>query len=378
MKPLDSFVLAVVILFAGAVANAQVQKVKIVVDAGDVPRHQSPLSAKLALEFPDAATGTLTPADGGEAVPAQVDPGGTVRWIEPQLEPGKPKTYELAIEKPDAKTQAFHFAEGEGFRELLYGDKGVWRDMIKYDPANRADTFKPYKHVYNFDGQNFITKGPGGKYTHHRGIFFGFNKTQFGDFWHCPDVTQRHDKYLPERESVGPVAAHDIEVVNWVGKDDKPVVRDLREVTTWRMSPTELVMDFDLTVEALGDEPLQLNGDAHHSGFHFRADQEVAETNDNKGKAGSAVYILPASAKLIKDDVYEGCDWAEMTFSIKGKPYCVTHFDAPTNVRPIQYSCRPYGRVGSFFTATVPKEKPLKLRDRIIVRDGSQPPTRAQ
>src|SRR2546423_2255328 len=166
MKPLDSFVLAVVILFAGAVANAQVQKVKIVVDPGDVSRHQSPLSAKLALEFPDGATGMLTPAGGGEAVPAQVDPGGTVRWIEPQLEPGKPKTYELSLDKPDgktdAKTQAFHFADGEGFRGLLYGDKGVWRDMINYDPANRADTFKPYKHVYSFDGQNFITKGPAG------------------------------------------------------------------------------------------------------------------------------------------------------------------------------------------------------------------------
>src|SRR4051812_29100304 len=105
MKTINSFVLAGVILFASAAAQAQVQKVKIVVDPGDVPRHQSPLSAKLALEFPDGATGTLTPAGGGEAVPAQVDPGGTVRWIEPQLEAGKPKTYVLSIEKSDAKGQ---------------------------------------------------------------------------------------------------------------------------------------------------------------------------------------------------------------------------------------------------------------------------------
>ena len=44
-----------------------------------------------------------------------------------------------------------------------------------------------------------ITKGPGGRYTHHRGIYFGFNKTAYGDFWHCPDVSQRHESFDTKR-----------------------------------------------------------------------------------------------------------------------------------------------------------------------------------
>ena len=61
-----------------------------------------------------------------------------------------------------------------------------------------------------------------------------------------------------------------------------------------------------------------------------------------------------------------------MTFPIKGHKYALTHFDSPTNFRPIQYSTRPYGRVGSFFVTTVAKGTPLVLHYRLRVRDGAE------
>ena len=267
--------------------------------------------------------------------------------------------------------QKFHFVDGDGYRDLLYDEKPVWRDMIKYDPADHVGTYKAFKHVFAFDSDDFITKGAGGKYPHHRGIFFGY-KTQHGDFWHCPDVSQRHVRHLSDERLATPLAARSTQIVEWIAKDGAAVVRDTRQVTTTQISDTHYVLDFDITVEALTDDPIQLGGDAHHAGFHFRAAQEVAEGE------GSATYIRPEGAKHIGNDIWENCDWIHATFPVKGKTYAVTHFDAPTNPRPIQYSSRPYGRFGSFFKGEVAKSKPLKLRYRIIVRDGGNVLTNEQ
>jgi hypothetical protein len=158
-------------------------------------------------------------------------------------------------------------------------------------------------------------------------------------------------------------------VTDWVAKDDKAVVRDTREVTTWRISATDEVMDFTITVENLTDEPVRLDADAHHAGFHFRAAQSVAGTKPG-GSDGTATYVRSEGSTLTKNDIWENESWAHVMFPINGHPYAVTHFDAPTNFRPIQYSTRPYGRVGSFFRTTVEKGKPLVLNYRLRVRSG--------
>ncbi len=281
--------------------------------------------------------------------------------------------------KPTKQTD-FHFQDGDGYRDLLYGQTPIWRDMIKYDAADRENTYKPFKHVFGFEGEGFITKGPGGQYPHHRGIFFGFKafdsddtKTLLGDFWHCPDVTERHVKYLPERESVTADSARVAQVVDWVGKDGKAVVRDTREFTTRRIGDKEYIIDCDITVETLTGRPITLGGDAHHAGLHFRAAQSVADSKDPKEKGGSASYIRPPTAKLTKDDIYADCPWVHCSFDIADHHYQLTHMDGPQNPSPTTYSTRPYGRLGAFFTTSVTSEKPLKLRYRLVLREGDSP-----
>jgi hypothetical protein len=190
-------------------------------------------------------------------------------------------------------------------------------------------------------------------------------------------VTERHVKYLANREHVGKDFAREAEVIEWFDKTGKPVVRDTREVTTRVLSPTDVVMDFTVTLESLVDGPVDLGGDAHHAGFHFRAAQEV-HSSTTKSMTGSATYVMPAGAKLTKNDVWEGSDWAHMTFPIGDRKYALTHFDAPTNPRPIQYSARTYGRVGSFFTGKLVKGNPMTLRYRLRLRDGAKAIDQAQ
>lgn len=274
----------------------------------------------------------------------------------------------------EAQPAEFHFVDGDGYRELHFGDQPIYRYVTKYDPADHANTYKPFHHVYGFHDEGFLTKGPGGWFSHHRGIFFGF-KTQYGDFWHCPDVSQRHVKFLEDREQVSNASARTASITDWIDKTGKAVVRDTREVTA-RRTPKELILDFDITVESLpGAGEVQLGGDPHHAGFHFRASQEVTgEPADSKAKTtGLATFILPTSAQEGKNSTTTHADWVACAFKIKDHPYVVAHFDHASNPRPITYSVRPYGRFGSFCPMTVKEGEPLKLKYRIIVMDAPSP-----
>ncbi|MEO6436642.1 MAG: DUF6807 family protein [Tepidisphaeraceae bacterium] len=351
---------------------------KLTIDAGEVARGNSPVAARI--EGANVAAGGVTLVDaGGKEVEGQVnvEAGGVamVRWIEPELAAGKSRTY--AIQKSETNSQGFRFKDGDGVRDLLYGNTPVWRDMIKYDPADHANTFKPFQHIYAPGGGegDFITKGADGKYPHHRGIFFGFKAHDgdnlLGDFWHCPDVSQRHVKYLTEAEFVGPIAARCAAVTDWIGKDGKTaVVRDTRTETTWRVSPDTLLLDYEISIESLIGKPIKLEGDAHHAGFHFRAAQEVAQTKGVDGKEGSATYLRPATAKHMGNDIWSDCAWTICAFDVKGKHYEVTLLDHQSNPRPTTFSTRPYGRFGAFFTADVQRGSSLRVRYRVIIRSG--------
>src|SRR5262249_13160001 len=89
---------------------------------------------------------------------------------------------------------SWHDTPGE-FTELRHGDRPVLRYVYRaFDDSTkekREETFKVYHHLYDPSGQALITKGPGGLYTHHRGLFYGFKATYgdkkiTADTWHCP------------------------------------------------------------------------------------------------------------------------------------------------------------------------------------------------
>ena len=383
------------IILLSFTAAAMGAEAKIVIDASDIALSNTPMERKLA-EAPDLPAGAVTLTSSTGAVAGQLDigdDGATVRWIEPNLPAGEAKSYALSqAEKPPA---VFRFSDGEGWRDLYHGDVPVWRDMIKWDPADRENTFKPFEHVHAFGPADssraesgpdsnpsgghasFITKGPGGKFPHHRGIFFGYKAQaggqDLGDFWHGREgVTQRHVKYLTAEEFAGPVAARCAGVTDWVGKDGKmAVVRDTRTETTWRAAPDHLILDYDIEVISLLDKPVRLFADAHHGGFHFRAAQEVADALGANGKPGAATYERPGSAKDTGNDIWADCPWVRCAFDVKGVRYVVTMLDHPSNPRPTTFSTRPYGRFGAYFDREVTSAEPLKLKYRLDIQSAA-------
>lgn len=363
---------------------AALAQLHVTVDPGPIARHETVISTTIADLRPSVSRYLATlKGPGGEAIPAQIDQlldnagnvtGVRLEWVQPHLEANHPTTYTLAVNgEPFDVTKYFHYVDADGYRDLYYGTQPVYRYVNKYDPADHANTFKPFHHVYGFHDEGFITKGPpGGLYPHHRGIFFGF-KTQYGDFWHCPDVHQQHTGYLFNVESSGPVAARTASTVDWIAKDGRAVVRDTRDVTAYRVSADTLVLDYDITVASLTGGDVQLTGDPQHAGFHFRAAQEVADQKPAGAKTidGGATYVRPPTAKFTKNDEWLDCPWVACSFSIKDHPYTVLHMDHPSNPTPTTYSTRAYGRVGAFFVDTVSADKPLHLKYRLVVLDGS-------
>ncbi|HEV2294912.1 MAG TPA: DUF6807 family protein [Tepidisphaeraceae bacterium] len=406
-----------------AFTQADPTPLRLTVDAGKVPRSNAPIAAtikspplvEVLREFKLAGSGTLIPADANGAakdekpaagagasgaIPVQIERVGDdtviMRWIEPDLQPGQPKTYKLDLDVKQQRKPVFAFAEGDGFRDLKFGDRGVYRHMTRYDPADHAATFKPFHHIFGMHGEGFITNGPGSeewgksgegiRFPHHRGLFFGYNKTPYGDFWHGKDgVSQRHREYIKGREFSGPVAAREVSVNEWTTAHDKPIIRDMRELTTWRVDDEHIVLDFEVTLETLTGETVQLRGDAQHSGFHFRAansvgqDDAATQPTTRGSSGGNVAYIRPERAVAKGNDVWADCPWVYAGFSIKGHPYGVSEMNAPTNPEPTVFSTRPYGRFGAFVNdQEVSPGKPLKLKYRFIVRSPSEPPDAKQ
>jgi hypothetical protein len=273
-----------------------------------------------------------------------------------------------AAEEP----KGWSFADGKGYRDVLFNGQTVLRHMNEWDPAKRAETFKPYTHVYDFAGKEPITKGPGGDFTHHRGLFIGWNKTQFEgksyDFWHCNKVIRQHMKYLPEKEKADAKEATMASVADWPAPDGKVIVRETQTMTATKPAEGVLQLDVSFVLEAPSGGPVKLEGDVQHAGFHFRAANEVHK------RQKETAYILPEGAVKKGGDVYEQCNWVVCQFNIGDKRYATAHFNDPKNPTPVQYSTRAYGRFGAFSKTQIEADKPLTLRYRVIVTDTAVVP----
>ena len=297
-------------------------------------------------------------------------------------------TIASADEKP--ATDGFHWVDEPeaGTADLFYGSQPVLRYMYAFDTSSkdrREETYKVYHHVFGPGTDAIITKGPGGLYPHHRGLFLGWNKTGFEgtelDFWHCTKGAHlRHAKFveLKGNEKAGTFEAE----IHWNDADGKPVIIENRRLTVHRVElPGNKTPAWEIDVKtrlASQRGTITLNGDRQHAGLQFRAAQSVAE-----GK--SARFIRPAEhpdkAEAIEVDdkgnppLHSNLNWFAETFPIDDQQYTVEYFEDPALPKPSLYSERPYGRFGAFFKTTLEQGHPLTMRYRLIVSAG-EPPTR--
>jgi hypothetical protein len=279
----------------------------------------------------------------------------------------------------------FEWVDTEGkFTDLKHNGKNIIRYMYEaMDPADRERTYKPFHHVYDKDGKDFLTKGAGGKFTHHRGIYYGFAKCRVSDdsgksvsvdTWHCRGAYEQHLETIAQ-EAGEDKAWHKVKI-EWRMDNGTPFANEYRTLAFTIAEDGALVVDFQSSLESLQDE-IGIDGDPQHAGFQFRASNEV---NDKTKK--ETYYIRPGDGKDVPgktknwpaDKDMTNLLWKGQSVVVGGNRYTTVYMDHPDNPKPSFYSERDYGRFGSYFKTTVKKgeDHRLNVKYRLNIKSGER------
>jgi len=260
----------------------------------------------------------------------------------------------------------------------------------QYDDSTaetRSETSKPYHHVFSPDGTTLLTKGLGGLYPHHRGLFFGFSNITYGDgktcdTWQCSGNARQNGRgQVWSKGSADGGESHCVSI-NWHGRDGEVFASEQRALDVSRVSHHGVegwVIDFASYLKTVDDKPIHLDGDPQHAGFHFRASQVVADTTadqtyyirtDGKGEPGDYRNWDHTNPDAPGNAECENRPWLALSFVLSDKRYTVLYIDHPDNPKPARFSERDYGRFGSYFVAEVTAAKPLDVNYRLWVQEG--------
>ncbi len=255
--------------------------------------------------------------------------------------------------------------------DILNEGKVMARVMTAHDTASaesRHETYKVYTHVFDEAGKAPITKGAGGQFTHHRGIFLGWSKTRFDgkqvDSWHMKGCDQVYQKIL--RQEVGDDSASLTILIHWVAADGTAFIEEER-TQVFRPAKGEgayLQVNFDTVLKAPNAE-VELNGDPEHAGCQFRPSNEVSK---NK----SAKYLFHEDTINPKKE--KDLPWVALSFKLGDKAYFAQHMSHSSIPKGNTYSAyRDYGRFGAYFVKKIPKGDSLRLCYGYLVGAGEIP-----
>jgi hypothetical protein len=298
----------------------------------------------------------------------------------------------LALVPQLSQADGFEWQDESGKHlTLLYDGNPALRYMYEAlddsTKERREETMKPYHHVWCPDGESLLTKGPGGLFPHHRGLFYGFNKITYGegqqaDTWHNRQGEwQSHEQEL-DRQTSGDSASHKV-AIDWHGRDGKVFAHEERSLAIKRGELDGVEgwqIDFASTLAPAEEfEAVHLDGDPQHAGFQFRASQEVPDKTakqtyylrpDGKGKEGETRNWDHTKPDAPGNKKSENLPWNALSFVLGDQRYTVVYLDHPHNPKPSRYSERDYGRFGSYFVADATKEKPVKVKYELWIQPG--------
>lgn len=232
-----------------------------------------------------------------------------------------------------------------------------------YDSDRHEETYKVFTHIMDFEGEYPLTKGIGGKFTHHRGLFIGWRETRVGDgtydTWHMEQCTQQHVAWNDTVATDN--SASIVEQISWGPIAGMLFLSEERTLTARASESSVRVFDFQSRLRA-ESAPVELKGDLQHAGMQIRLANEVSEHPE------TTEYVLPKGAAEGDDDKVTGAWWVGCNADINGKRYGFMHMTPPNHPtgQPV-YSIRDYGRFGAFFETTVTPDEPLHVEFRIVL-----------
>jgi len=255
--------------------------------------------------------------------------------------------------------------------DIKHNGKPLVRYMHAYDTTDATtvhNTYKVYHHVLDPAGKQTITKGAGGKYTHHRGIFIGFARMGYNgktyDLWHMKgNSRQIHQKFLAKESNDKQSSMTTL--IHWDVDTGKTAIEEQRTITVHHTGDNaHLLADWSSELKATGGDVL-LKGDPEHAGVQYRPHNDVA---GNK----SAQYTFHKDGVDPKKD--KDLPWVALTYELNGSKYTVQHMRHPSNPSDSVYSAyRDYGRFGNYFVKQIKDGDTLKLQYRFRITTGDAP-----
>ena len=360
--------------FSAATSTLLATNFVVRVNAGARARNAVPVSVDVPLE---TSEGQIALVYGSGITFGQVDDLGSgrarVSWILEHLD--EKATAELSIKITDAVQAPAGFdwlvSSGEHgtSTDLVIGERPVLRYMhTAFDPENIELTKKVFHHVFSPDGSRLITKGPGGLYPHHRGIYFGYNKCKVPgvpghlDTWHAHKG--EHQIHRGESRSVGgPVVGGHVVKLHWNDREAKPFVEESRTLLAFAQPEGTALIEFRSELRPMRG-PVSLSGDRQHAGVQFRAAQYVAEHQKETR------YLRPAKWQALPEDQqintaeHKDLPWNAIRVHVGDQAFTIAYFSAPENPEGAEFSERLYGRFGEYFPFELTERSPLRVRYR--------------
>jgi hypothetical protein len=370
------FSLSIFLLSCGGRNNVKT----IEVAAGDRDLVNAPVFADIDLDY-FGGNFQVCLKIGNEIIPGQIEnlTGNKKRvWWLANVKKGESARYQLSLSDECAADQFTWSKLSETSALLSYGEKPVIQyEHPVFDPENIEETKKPFHHVFDPRDGELITKGLGGLYPHHRGIFFGYNQVTVNDnpksidIWHARDG-ERSEHHEMISEYNGPVMGGHTVRISWKDAEGDQFIDEWRGIRIYLQGEDEWLIDF-WTVLYTGDSIVRLDGDLHHAGVQFRAAQQVADDPQNTSFIRPAAWAHYDEKTELRDESTLGLPWNAMHFYIDGKPYTVAYFSHPSNIGRAEFSERTYGRFGEFVPAIVTEENRLRLLYRLWIKTGEKP-----
>ena len=334
-------------------------------------------SVCLAIESVENADGQGTV---GSRIPAQIElidrDHARLWWVVNQAA-GETVRYRL-VPNDECVSEGFSWQDtGERSSRLVRnGQPVIQYEYPVYDPEDVPHTKKPFHHVFDPAGTRKITKGPGGLYSHHQGIYLGYyvyldGSDELIDIWHARDGERsEHNRILEQFE--GPVyGGHQVRI-DWKDHESNVFIDEKREIRVFHQSDGEWLIDVRSELTALRNH-VKLGGDRHHAGLQFRAAQYVADHSE------TTRFIRPDDRMHVTADAELGDEhnldypWNAMFFEIEGQTYTVAYMSHPDNPDGAEMSERLYGRFGEFTPYELNRGESLTLSYRFWVKEGERP-----
>jgi hypothetical protein len=302
----------------------------------------TPVRINLSGNLPSGPVALQSPS-GGEPLPAQLD-GESLVVLLPAIAVGTTQ-YELVEAETDAAGVSLNEAAGNLALLLPEGEFSTYRFG--------TDVVRPYLWPLNGPGQRRVTRnfpmedidGEERDHPHHRSLWTAYGEVNDVDDWSEEEGHGyiRHQAF--ENQEQGPVFGGFTARSVWTGKDEKPLLDEVRTVRLYNAGPEHRLLDYDVTLTAgYGDVDF---GDTKEAGI---ISVRVATSMD--GVRGGSIENANGG-RGEKDCWGKPSAWCDYSGTVEGETLGIAVLNHPDNSggEP-RWHVRDYGLMGTNPLAT--------------------------